>query len=92
MGKHTEELQRLLTQKMDGRKKMPRDYAFAHVRRKIARGALYFDQLLENLYKMWDGSPPKSEEDKINLWVKSAAAERERLRDLDELEASDWRH
>jgi len=91
MGKHTEELQQLMTRKMDGRKKMPRAYAFAHVRRKISRGALYFDQLLENLYKMWEGSPPKSEEDKINLWIKSAAVERERLHDLDELEASGWR-
>jgi hypothetical protein len=91
MGKHTEELQGLLTLKMDGRKKMPRDYAFAHVRGRIARGALYFDQLLENLYKMWEGVPPESEKDKIDLWVRSAAAERERLRDLDELEASNWR-
>lgn len=91
MGNHTEELKQLLTRKMDGRKKMSRDYAFAHVRRKLARGALYFDQLLENLYRMWEGSPPRSDEDKISLWLKSAAAERERLWDLDELEVSEWR-
>lgn len=89
MGDHTIALQHSVERQM--KKQLPREEAFRRIRVKLVRSAYDSERKIQTIIDLADGEE-LSEHDKNRIARESqdAMIERNKIRDLDELEDSDW--
>lgn len=88
MGRFTPQLQAILQRKID--KGLSREHAFRQVRKKNHRSISEWYEHIDSIHDRFDDSPPVEWNGVIGKVQEAIDLERELLRDLDELETSNW--
>lgn len=88
IGRFTSQLQAILQRKLD--QGLAREDAFRRVRKDNHRSIAEWYEHVDSIHDRFDGAPPAEWVSVIAKVQEAIELERELLRDLDALEASDW--
>lgn len=89
MGKHEQFAKTVVKKYLD--KDIPRDRTFAKAKTRVYKAICEYEERIDEIADRFDGSPPPEWQGQIGNLTQRIGEERDFLKEIEELEATDWK-
>jgi hypothetical protein len=88
MGKHVEFAKTVVKKYLD--RHFPRDRSFAKAKTRVCKAICEYEERIDEIVDRFEGDPPDKWKEHIGSLTQRIGEERDFLKEIEELEATDW--